>query len=140
MRLPVSCWFAALDNHAGPAHVADHPDLGDANTHPASAEVRQKKRGDVLGQCFEQKEVPAGEFGLDPFDNLAQYGWPEPYGLLVNIPFWPLTAGLGLALIAAAVNAGHKLREDTQGLVGCHQRTRSDASTAASTSCWRNAE
>lgn len=55
--------------------------------------------------------------GLDPFDNLAQYGWPEPYGLLVNIPFWPLTAGLGLALIAAAFKAGHKLREDTQGLV-----------------------
>ena len=54
---------------------------------------------------------------LDPFDNLAQYGWPDPYGPLINLPFWPLIAGLGLALIAAAFRAGHTLRQDTQGLV-----------------------
>ena len=36
---------------------------------------------------------------LDPFDNLAQYGWPEPR-LPGEHPFW-LLAAAGLALIAA---------------------------------------
>jgi len=81
--------------------------LGDLGAWRAGVEALEHSGGGADGAIA----------ALDPFDNLAQYGWPEPYGFLVNIPFWPLAALLGLALIAAAFSAGHQLRQDTQGLV-----------------------
>jgi hypothetical protein len=54
---------------------------------------------------------------LDPFTELAQYGWPTPYGFQLTVPFWPVAAGLGLALVAAAFRMGAQLRHDTQGLI-----------------------
>ena len=48
---------------------------------------------------------------------LAQHGWPSPLGMRVTLPFWPLAAGLCLALVAAIMRAGERLRRDTEGLI-----------------------
>jgi len=42
--------------------------------------------------------------------------WPAP-ALLIELPFWPLAAGLGLAALAAVFRYGSVLQRDTEGLV-----------------------
>lgn len=55
--------------------------------------------------------------GVLPQTWLTQHGWPAPAMMNVTLPFWPLAAGLGLALVAAMMRAGEQLRRDTEGLV-----------------------
>jgi hypothetical protein len=49
--------------------------------------------------------------------SLADLGWPDPAGLQLHFPFWPLAAGLVLALLAAVFRQGEQLRHDAAGLV-----------------------
>jgi hypothetical protein len=42
--------------------------------------------------------------------------WPAP-ALRIEIPFWPIGAGLGLAALAAVFRYGSVLQRDTEGLV-----------------------
>lgn len=48
---------------------------------------------------------------------LTALGWPYPDGLSLEIPLWPIGAGLVLALLAAAFRHGANLRRETEGLV-----------------------
>lgn len=47
---------------------------------------------------------------------LAEHGWPTPASLTLTFPFWPLGVSLGLALVAAAFQAGQRLRDDVEHL------------------------
>lgn len=50
-------------------------------------------------------------------ENLAYLGWPEPGPLSITIPWTPLAAALGLALLGLAFRAGERMQADTAGLV-----------------------
>ncbi|MFT3968948.1 MAG: hypothetical protein QM695_01370 [Micropruina sp.] len=50
-------------------------------------------------------------------DSLAYLGWPEPAPLSITIPWAPLAAALGLALLGLAFRAGERMQADTAGLV-----------------------
>lgn len=47
---------------------------------------------------------------------LAEHGWLAPAGFTLTIPFWPLSIGLGLALVGTAFRAGQGLRGDVATL------------------------
>ena len=49
--------------------------------------------------------------------DLASLGWPSPAPLELTIPFWPIGAAIGLALLAAVFRYGAILRADSAGLV-----------------------
>lgn len=51
------------------------------------------------------------------FTSLTELGWPEPAPFSLTIPFWPLGAGMVLALLAGVFRYGRQLRHDTAGLV-----------------------
>ncbi|MFT3875470.1 MAG: hypothetical protein QM708_03425 [Propioniciclava sp.] len=48
---------------------------------------------------------------------LARHGFVPPAELSLTVEFWPLAAGLGLALVAAILRTGEQLRHDTEGLI-----------------------
>ncbi|MDR1077560.1 MAG: hypothetical protein LBL55_02630 [Propionibacteriaceae bacterium] len=48
---------------------------------------------------------------------LADFGWPGPTEFALTIPFWPLAAGLVLALLAGVFRYGAQLRRETEGLI-----------------------
>lgn len=49
--------------------------------------------------------------------SLTELGWPEPAAFSLTIPFWPLGAGMVLALLAGVFRYGRQLRRDAAGLV-----------------------
>lgn len=49
--------------------------------------------------------------------SLTELGWPEAAPFSLTIPFWPLGAGMVLALLAGVFRYGRQLRRDTAGLV-----------------------
>ncbi|MDR1213053.1 MAG: hypothetical protein LBK54_03035 [Propionibacteriaceae bacterium] len=59
------------------------------------------------------RDVPSLADDLTP----ADFGWPEPVGFALSIPFWPLAAGLVLALLAGVFRYGAQLRRETEGLI-----------------------
>ena len=48
---------------------------------------------------------------------ISWWTWLVTAPFALTVPFWPLGAGLALALLAAAFRAGERLRRDTEGLV-----------------------
>ncbi|MCB1273770.1 MAG: hypothetical protein KDB25_05175 [Leucobacter sp.] len=42
--------------------------------------------------------------------------WPKP-GMRIELPFWPIAAGLGFAALAAIFRYGAKLQHDQEGLI-----------------------
>lgn len=52
----------------------------------------------------------------DPAHFLAERGWLAPAHLTVTFPLWPLSIGLGLALVGTAFRAGQGLRKDVTEL------------------------
>ncbi len=50
-------------------------------------------------------------------EGLAAIGWPEPASWSVTVPWTPLAAALGLALLGLACRAGERMQADTAGLV-----------------------
>ncbi|AQP46916.1 hypothetical protein BW730_04655 [Tessaracoccus aquimaris] len=52
-----------------------------------------------------------------PVDSLTALGWPEPAGLQVTLPFWPVGAAVVLLLLAAVFRYGALLQADSEGMV-----------------------
>lgn len=68
----------------------------------------------VLGWSSGVYDPPAGvEVGPD-FDFHDHI--PRP-GLFINLPLWPLAAGLGFAALAVVFRRGSRIQRDTEGLV-----------------------
>src|SRR6478752_1680019 len=61
----------ALEGDADLADVADVAQLGHGKAHPRGAEFADDDAADVLGQGFEELELPARELGHDALDHLA---------------------------------------------------------------------
>ncbi|MFC7766109.1 hypothetical protein [Leucobacter soli] len=53
--------------------------------------------------------------GATTSDDFAAF-WPEP-DIQIQLPFWPLAAGLGFAALAAIFRYGSRLQRDQEGLV-----------------------
>lgn len=48
---------------------------------------------------------------------LAEHGWPTPLaGPTITLPLWPISVGLGLAVVATAFRMGQRLRTDVTRL------------------------
>lgn len=54
---------------------------------------------------------------VEMISDVTRFGWPEPVQFVLTIPFWPLGAGLVLALLAGVFRYGRQLRRDAAGLV-----------------------
>lgn len=76
--------------------------LGDTAGSMASTQVLQ-------WASAQYEEVAGIEDGI-------QAWWPDP-ALFIELPFWPIAAGLAFATLAAVLRYGSELQRDTEGLV-----------------------
>lgn len=67
-------------------------------------------------ELFEVTAWAATSTGSAP-DSLTAFGWPEPAGLQVTLPFWPVGAAVVLLLLAAVFRYGALLQADAEGMV-----------------------
>ena len=86
--------------------------VGDIGSWRAGVEALQLTGWGAEGTIAEE----LGATDVDPQVLLAQHGWLAPAGFTLTIPFWPLSVGLGLALVGTAFRAGRGLRTDVAHL------------------------
>lgn len=86
--------------------------LGDIGAWKAGVEALQVTSFGAEGALAEAMDDPS----YDPVFFLAERGWLAPAHLSVTFPLWPLSIGLGLALVATAFRAGQSLRKNVTEL------------------------
>ncbi len=86
--------------------------LGDIGSWRAGVEALQLYGWGAEGALAEELSNP----DIDTQTFLAEHGWLAPAGFTLTIPFWPLSIGLGLALVGSAFRAGRDLRKDVAAL------------------------
>lgn len=85
---------------------------GDIGAWRAGVEALQLYGWGAEGALAEELSNP----DIDTQTFLAEHGWLAPAGFTLTIPFWPLSIGLGLALVGTAFRTGQRLRTDVATL------------------------
>lgn len=86
--------------------------LGDVGSWRAGIEALHLSGFGAEGTLAQQ----LGDSSVPQEEILASHGWLAPAGLTVEFPLWPVSIGLGLALVASAFSAGQGLRKDVADL------------------------